>query len=48
MEGYRRAVEDRRLMIFTAYGFFYDPEVVPIFFAIDVMLALVGTMIATL
>jgi hypothetical protein len=35
-------------MTFTSYSFYFDPEVVPIFFAIDVMLALVGTMIATL
>ena len=35
-------------MIYTAYSFFFDPQVVPIFFAIDAMLALVGTMITTL
>jgi hypothetical protein len=35
-------------MIFTSYSFFFDPGVVPIFFAIDAMLALVGTMIARL
>jgi hypothetical protein len=35
-------------MIFTSYGFFFDPGVVPIFFAIDTLLALVGKMIATL
>jgi hypothetical protein len=35
-------------MIFTSFGFFFDPGVVPIFFAIDAMLALVGKMIATL
>jgi hypothetical protein len=35
-------------MIYTSYSFFFDPEVVPIVFAIEAMLALVGTMIATL
>jgi hypothetical protein len=30
------------------WSFIYDPGVVPIFFAIDAMLALVGVMIATL
>jgi hypothetical protein len=35
-------------MIFTSYGFFFDPGVVPILFAIDALLALVGKMIATL
>jgi hypothetical protein len=31
----------------TPCGFFYDPRVVPIFFAIDVMLALVGVIMGT-
>jgi hypothetical protein len=30
------------------WSFFYDPSVVPIFFGIDSMLALVGLMIARL
>lgn len=34
-------------MIYTAYSFLFDPEVVPIIFALEAMLALVGTMIAT-
>jgi hypothetical protein len=48
VSGYMRAGEDRRPMIFTSYGFFFDPTVVPIFFAIDAMLTLIGTMIAKL
>jgi hypothetical protein len=41
---------DHRLMICALdnFFFFFDPGVVPIFFAIDAMLALVGTIIATL
>jgi len=40
---------DHRLMICALDNFFFfDPGVVPIFFAIDAMLALVGTIIATL
>jgi hypothetical protein len=35
-------------MIFTSYGSFFDPGVVPILFAIDALLALVGKIIATL
>jgi hypothetical protein len=35
-------------MIFTSYGFFYGPDGVLIFFAIDAMLALVGLMIGKL
>jgi hypothetical protein len=35
-------------MILTSYSFFFDPGVVPLTFAIYAMLALVGTMIATL
>ena len=44
----RRASGSHRLMIFTPCSLFYDPGVVPIFFAIDSMLALVGLMISTL
>ena len=39
---------DHRLMICALDNFFFDPSVVPVFFAIDAMLALVGTIIATL
>jgi len=35
------------LPICTSFGLYYDPSVVPLFFAIDVMLALVGSMIAS-
>ncbi len=35
-------------MIYTAYSFLFDPEVVPYLLALEAMLALVGTMIATL
>jgi hypothetical protein len=35
-------------MIYTLDNFFFDPGGVPIFFAIDAMLALVGTIICTL
>jgi hypothetical protein len=31
----------------TPCGFFYDPSVVPIFFAIDAMLALVGVIMGS-
>lgn len=31
----------------TPCGFFYDPGVVPIFFAIDAMLALVGVLMGS-
>jgi hypothetical protein len=31
----------------TPWGFFYDPAVVPLFFGIDAMLALVGMIIGT-
>lgn len=34
--------------MFFTYGFYYDPGVVPLFFAIDAMLAVVGKMIATM
>ena len=36
------------LMASTLATFFYDPSCVPVFFAIDAMLALVGRMIATM
>ena len=39
---------DHRIMICALDNFFFDPSVVPVFFAIDAMLALVGTIIATL
>ena len=35
-------------MIYALNNFFFDPGSVPIFFAIDAMLALVGTIIRTL
>ncbi|MDT5097105.1 MAG: hypothetical protein QOC76_842 [Mycobacterium sp.] len=34
-------------MLFTLDQFFYDPAIVPIFFAIDALLALVGMIIRT-
>ncbi len=39
---------DYRLMIYALNSFFFDPGSVPIYFAIDAMLALVGTSIRTL
>jgi hypothetical protein len=38
---------DHGNMFFSLENFFYDPGVVPIFFGIDAMLALVGTIIKT-
>ena len=42
------SARDYLLMIYALDGFFFDPGVVPVFFAIEAMLALVGTIIGTL